>query len=403
MKILYLSQQELNINGEGIYSDLINGLIERGHDITLCCADSTYQRTEYTNDGIKKLKVKVANQFGVNIIKKGLIILSLENVITKAIKRYLKNESFDLVLYATPPITFAKVIKYCKKKYGCKSYLMLKDIFPQNAVDLNMMSTTGLGGILYKLFRKKEIELYKTSDRIGCMSPANMKYLLEHNNYINEKKVEIFPNAIKIREKDNCLKSKGEIFDKLNINKDKVIFIYGGNMGKPQGLGYLADAIKNCRDITAAHFIMIGKGSEKDKFFRLLSGVENVTTLDALPQADYEKLCAQCDIGMVVLDKRFTIPNFPSRILSYLDNSMPVFASTDKNTDIKELIEDANCGKWCCSDDIQAFREKVIWFVENKEQLDKMGKNGRNYLVMNFDVAKNIEKLEVFCNTNTKE
>ena len=106
---------------------------------------------------------------------------------------------------------------------------------------------------------------------------------------------------------------------------------------------------------------------------------------------------------MVVLDKRFTIPNFPSRILSYLDNSMPVFASTDKNTDIKELIEDANCGKWCCSDDIQAFREKVIWFVENKEQLDKMGKNGRNYLVMNFDVAKNIEKLEVFCNTNTKE
>lgn len=404
MKILYLSQKDIDIASEGIYSDLINGLIENGHDITLCCADSKYEKTEYVNDGIKRLKVKVANQFGVNIIKKGLVLLSLEGTITKAIKKHLKNENFDLILYATPPITFANVIKYCKKKYGSKSYLMLKDIFPQNAVDLRMMSTTGLTSILYKLFKAKENKLYIYSDKIGCMSPANIEYILKHNTYLDKSKVELFPNAIKIEDKATLPKTKGEIFDKLNINKDNIVFIYGGNMGKPQGLNFLADAIKNCNDIESVHFIMIGKGAEKDKFFDALKGVKNVTTLDALPKAEYEELCSQCDIGMVVLDKRFTIPNYPSRTLSYLDNSMPVFACTDMNTDIRNLVEDnAKCGKWCYSDDINAFRDNVLWFVNNQDKLIELGKNGRDYLVNNFDVTKNIQKLEAFCNGNAKE
>lgn len=399
MKILYLSQKDIDIDGEGIYSDLINGLLAKGYEIVLCCADSRYEKTGVAEERIKKVKIKVPNQFGVNFIKKGLVLLRLEGVIKRAIRKYLKGERFDLVLYATPPITLAGVIAYCKKTFCCKSYLMLKDIFPQNAVDLHMMSTHGATGILYKFFRKKEKKLYVYSDRIGCMSPANVEYLLKHNPYLDKGKVELFSNAIQIRDVKTGAAGK-ELLEKYRIDKDKLVFIYGGNLGKPQGLDFLAEAIAHCSDLEGVHFVMIGKGGEKERFFRALRNLKNVTALDALPKEEYEKFCAECDVGMVVLDKRFTIPNYPSRILSYLNNAMPVFACTDTSSDVKELVEkQALCGKWCFSGSVQDFKETVRWFLDNRDKLNEMGRNGKQYLIAHFNVEDNIKKLEEFVNS----
>jgi aspartate 1-decarboxylase len=77
---------------------------------------------------------------------------------------------------------------------------MLKDIFPQNAVDLGMIKTTGIKSLLYKYFRRKEKGLYFISDRIGCMSQANVDYvgsitidseLLAAANIIRGEKVQV--------------------------------------------------------------------------------------------------------------------------------------------------------------------------------------------------------------------
>lgn len=399
MRILYISQKDIDIKTCGISSDLINALIGAKHEVVICCADSKYEKTRVCTDGIKKVEIKVPNQFGVNIIRKGLIILSLERVIKKAIKKYLSDEKFDLVLYATPPITLANVVKYCKKKFGCKSYLMLKDIFPQNAVDLNMMSTGGITGILYRMFRIKEKKLYEYSDAIGCMSNANIEYLQKHNPYLKGKKIELFPNAVAVKGKPERSKDKYGSLSAYGIKDEDVVFIYGGNLGKPQGLDFLEKALKNCADVKGVHFIIIGKGSEKDKLFKALEDTDNVTTLEALPKNEYDRLCALCDVGMIMLDKRFTIPNYPSRMLSYLENAMPIFACTDKNTDVRQLVEEqARCGKWCYSDDMGAFRNSIEWFSENKDSLKALGENGYNYMAENFNVQDNVKRLENFIN-----
>lgn len=399
MKVLYIGQFDIELARQGIYGSIVASLLRKNHEVVLCCADDRYERTQIIEHrGVKKVEVKVSNQFGVNIIKKGLILLRLEKVMKKAINRYLKNESFDLVLYATPPITLANVVKFSKKKFGCKSYLMLKDIFPQNAVDLQMMSKTGLTGIIYKVFRAKEKKLYKYSDAIGCMSQANIDYLKDHNDNLQGKRIELFPNAVTI-DRDNPPTKTGErdILDKYGVPKDKMVFIYGGNLGKPQGLDFLEKGIKSVSGNKDVYFIIIGKGSEKKKLFAALNGVENVLTLDALPKDEYEKLCAQCDVGMIMLDKRFTIPNYPSRMLSYMQNAMPMFACTDKNTDVRQLVEEqANCGKWCYSDDVDAFKSSIEWFVNNRDRLAELGKNGYNYMVKHFNVEDNVKRLEEF-------
>lgn len=399
MKILYIGQFDINLDKKGIFGSLISKLLYHGHSVVVCCADSKYEKTQIVEScGIKKVEIKVPNQFGANIIKKGLILIRLERVMKKAIDKYLSGDEFDLVLYATPPITLANVVKHCKKKYGCRSYLMLKDIFPQNAVDLHMMSKRGVTGLLYKFFRAKETKLYKYSDGIGCMSPANIEYLKAHNEGLEGKRIELFPNAVQVDDQVVPKKTSGkDLLLKYGISTDKLVFIYGGNLGKPQGLDFLAKGIKETCKNENVYFIIIGKGSEKNKLFEALNGVENVLTLEALPKEEYEKLCAQCDVGMVMLDKRFTIPNYPSRMLSYMQNAMPIFACTDKNTDVKQLIEEqAKCGKWCYSDDIEAFKTCVDWFVENRDKLEKMGENGYFYMTKHFNVKENVKKLEEF-------
>ena len=147
-------------------------------------------------DGVHILNVKTLNIQKTNVVEKGIGTLLLESQYKAAIMKYLKGVKFDLITYSTPPITFTNVVKYLKKENPqAISYLQLKDIFPQNAVDMGMF---GEKSLFNWYFRKKEIALYKASDYIGCMSPANVKFLLEHNPEVSSERVEVAPNSIEI-------------------------------------------------------------------------------------------------------------------------------------------------------------------------------------------------------------
>ena len=409
MKVLMLTIGQIDsLQKESVHINVIRALIGAGHSVSVLCSRERRLGlpTEYSvESGIKIVRLRTLNVTRCSLLEKGVSMLLLEHQFVGAIKKYFKDDEFDLVIYNTPPITLANVVKYCKKKFGCKSYLMLKDIFPQNAVDLGMMSTRGITGILYKMFRAKEKKLYKYSDGIGCMSNANIEYLKAHNDNLDGKVIELFPNAVIVKSPHAPQKTKNrDVLDRLGVAADKMVFIYGGNLGKPQGLDFVAEAIKECCNIDGICFIIIGKGVEKKKLFAKLKGVANVIALDALPKDEYERLCGQCDVGMVALDKRFTIPNYPSRMLSYLENAMPIFACTDKNTDVKDLVEDqAKCGKWCPSGDVDAFKECVEWFVANRDRLEQLGVNGYEYMAVNFNVADNVKKLEKFVQGNKED
>ena len=206
MNILFMTLSRIDdINKSSIYCDLLRCFKEKGHSIYTVSPNEkrTGRPTELLcTDDVHMLNVAVGNVTkNSNLISKGLATVTLEGLFIKAIKKYFADVRFDLVIYSTPPITFSKVISYIKKRDGAKSYLLLKDIFPQNAVDIGMMKTSGPMGLIYKNFRKKEKKLYAISDRIGCMSQANVDYVLKHNSEIAPKNVEICPNSIEVTDK----------------------------------------------------------------------------------------------------------------------------------------------------------------------------------------------------------
>ncbi|MCU7618697.1 glycosyltransferase family 4 protein [Chryseobacterium sp. PBS4-4] len=346
MNIIFLTLVEINsIEDRGIYQDLLRKFRNEGHDVTIV-TPMERRRGVSTNfkekEGVSILQVKTFNIQKTNIIEKGIGTLAIEYQYLSAIKKYTSDKKFDLVLYSTPPITFAKVIEFVKKRDHAKSYLLLKDIFPQNAVDMNMLKD---GGFLHKQFVRKEKKLYQISDTIGCMSEANVDFVLKHNPEINKSKVEVNPNTIEPVIFNYSDGQKKSIRKKYQIPTDKKVFVYGGNLGKPQGLDFLLETIQTTK-FDNIFFLIVGDGTEFPKIQEWFNNKKpgNAKLLQRLPKEDYDKLLAACDVGLIFLDKNFLIPNFPSRLLSYLEMKIPVLAATDSNTDIGDIIEKANCG-----------------------------------------------------------
>lgn len=234
MNILFLTLSRISdISERGIYTDLMREFIRNGHSVYIVVpAERRFHQPAgvMENSGAKILKVKTLDIQKANLIEKGIGTLLLEYQYQQAIERFWKDVRFDLILYSTPPITFNKVIASLKTRYGAKTYLLLKDIFPQNAVDLGMFSKKSL---FYKLFRRKEEKLYELSDYIGCVSPANVEYVLKHNPSLNPDKVEICPNSMELRNDDEFLIDREALLDKLNIPINKCLFVYGGGFRTP--------------------------------------------------------------------------------------------------------------------------------------------------------------------------
>ena len=375
-----------SVEGRGIYTDLMRKFRDEGHRVYI--VSPTERRDGCKTSVIEEkrvniLSVRTLNVQKTNVFEKGIGQVSIEFLYKRAIKKYFKGVSFDLILYSTPPITFPKVIEYAKRANpSAKTYLLLKDIFPQNAVDMGMLSKTGVKGILYKFFRTKEKKLYALTDYIGCMSPANVRYVLEHNPEISADRVEIAPNSLELVETHTTVDHS--VLAKYNIPTEKPIFIYGGNLGVPQGIPFLVECLETNADREDCHFVVVGSGTYYQKLadWYQARNPKAVTVMKGLPKDDYDRLVQACQVGLIFLDYRFTIPNFPSRLLSYLEYRMPVISCTDPNCDTGTIAEENGFGLYAPSNDVAAFTLAVDKMLAS--DIPSMGEKGYQFLKDNY-------------------
>jgi len=392
MNVIFLTLVRISdIEERGIYQDLMRKFRDEGHQVFIVTATERKLGQETSlveSHGVKILNVKTLNVQKTNIVEKGIGTLLIERQFKAAIKKYLGTVPFDLITYSTPPITFTNVVKFLKRKNpSAISYLQLKDIFPQNAVDIGLF---GEKSVFNWYFREKEKALYKTSDFIGCMSPANVEFVLKHNPEISPERVEVAPNSVELKEDavmddpDQKKAANYYIRKKYDLPLDKPIIIYGGNLGKPQGIDFLVKCLDANKKRIDCYFVIVGSGTN----YGLISDWYdrnkdcNVKLMQSLPKSDYDLLVKSCDVGLIFLDHRFTIPNYPSRLLSYLENKMPVLCATDVNTDIGRIAEENGYGYWCESVNPEDFTALVDKMLSSDRKA--MGEKGYEFLKENY-------------------
>lgn len=413
MNVLFLTiTRILSVEERELYQDLMRKFRDEGHNVYIVTPrERRYKELTSLQEvnGVHILGVKTLNLQKTSLVEKGIGTVLFESQFKAAIQKYISNIDFDLLLYSTPPITFPNVINYLKIAYPkAKTYLLLKDIFPQNAVDLGMLSTSGIKGGLYRYFRRKEKKLYALSDYIGCMSPANVEYVLKHNPEVNPEKVEVAPNSIEApcppkgeifeneSEDDKVLRENNEryhIRKKYDLPLDRPILIYGGNLGRPQGIPFLIECLDANKERKDCHFLIIGDGVEYDRIDTWYSQAKpsNVSLFRRLPKQDFELLTGACDIGLVFLDHRFTIPNYPSRTLSYMANKLPILIASDVASDMGPIAESNGFGFWCESNSVASFTAQLNKMLSS--DIRAMGQNGFIFLCNNYLVSNTYETI----------
>lgn len=395
MNVIFLTLLDFNSFGEyNIYCDLLRQFKMDGHEV-YCISPVERRRNEQTHmkENGHLLKLRVGNTQKTNVIEKGISTLLIEQQFMRAIKKYFSNIKFDLVLYSTPPITLGRTVAYLKKRDGAHTYLLLKDIFPQNAVDIGMLSKTGLKGLIYRYFRNKEKKLYAMSDYIGCMSKANADYVINNNREIAAERVEVCPNCIEIRDMRLTQQEQIQMREKYKIPQDKRIFVYGGNLGKPQDVPFVIECMKSQEKNEDAFFFVVGDGTEYDlvESYCAKEKPHNVKLMKKIAKEDYDRMIAACDVGMIFLDHRFTIPNFPSRLLAYMQAGLPVLACTDLSTDVGKTVVDGGFGWWCeskCADDFARIMEET-----QKADIEQMGSKALEYLREHYTAKRGYEDI----------
>lgn len=365
-----------------LYTDLMQEFARKGHDVLVVAP--AFQKNDYgcrIEGDVKVLRVSTLPLFRVGAIRKGIANLLLPFQYKKAIKNYTNDLDFDLIILPTPPITLITVASWLKKVSSGKVYLILRDIFPQNAVDLNMMKKNGL---FHKYFRRKELKLYSASDTIGCMSKANVSYVKHHNPEVKSEKLHLLPNWEKLPSpisQDDI----NQISEKFKIT-DKFVAIFGGNLGKPQRMENIVNLAKSCAEYKDIFFLILGSGTEQGTVQRLISkfNLSNIKLIDRLPKKEYIQVLAAADIGLISLSEEFTIPNFPSKVLTYFGLQKPVLASLDLQTDFGQMLEETKSGLWAEAGETKKLKDKLLWLYKNKEERMKMGVNGYNHMKSNL-------------------
>jgi glycosyltransferase involved in cell wall biosynthesis len=395
MKILYLTLGFPLPTVPSTPSDIMQLMEEfcrQGHQVDVVTVDERKNNrpTRIAQEGpFQVLRVRTGNIYDVGAYEKGLSLISVPRLFRRAMAEHLPERRYDLVIYVAPPVTFSRLIRELKRRQpSLKTYLILKDIFPQNARDLGIIRNP----LLFAFFKRQERELYAVSDVIGCMSPANVAYLRQHNPELPADKVEVLPNT-RTPGPDEGLLPPGALRRQHGIPEGAVVVLYGGNLGVPQGLGFLLEVFEANRQRSDIHFLLVGRGTERKRLADAITakGLTNVTQIAHLPRLEYEALARECDIGLVCLDPRFTIPNFPSRVLSYFEIRMPVLAALDRATDFGDMLDQAQAGFWCHAGDLAAFQSNLDRLVADPQLRAHMGASGRKYLECHFTSSKAYE------------
>ena len=373
MNVLFLFVSLQNLDSDsGLFCQLINEFAKNGHHVCVSAkgkdVDKTCVRKE---NGIDVLRIKSHDFTGVsNNVKKALAYQEYAIKQRFYTKRYFKNERFDLIISHSLPPELAYIAGGLKSYFKCPFYLIQTDFIWQDAVAFGYFSANNSIALYYRFWEKR---MFKKADYIGCPTMGNVSFIKKYYPDIKDSKFNFLPfwlNELDVSP-DYKLKEEYGLKGKFSV-------IYGGSVGAAQRIEHVVELADACKDYKDIVFVILGKGAYLDVIKGMVKDkkLDNVIFKAFLPQDQYLRFLATCDVGMIILNEKMATPNLPSKSLSYLNMRIPILAALDHTTDFGYYLEENNAGQWGYSDDIPTLKEKLIAYYESQELREKVKENG---------------------------
>jgi hypothetical protein len=344
--------------------DLAKEMVDLGVEVTIFVPDEKVAKGEfvetYSLSGIDVVHVRSGKIKNVNYVVRAFreILMPWQMILNLKRSNYsLKN--WDGVVWYSPSIFISFFATYLAKVSAAKTYLILRDIFPQWALDVGLLSK----GPAYYFFRMVEKYQYRSADRIGVQAAGDVGYFESENLTILDK-VEVLNNW---RTKPVMQSSRSLIKNSLIAGRE--IFIYSGNIGAAQNLYTFVEAAEVLMPRKDIGFLFIGGGSEKDKIRDLVKSkkLDNFVVLDEIAHEDLPSLYLDCRCGIISLDINLSTHNIPGKFLSYLYSGLPVIANINPGNDLETIVNKYEVGRCISTIDPFEIARQIVSMVDTMD------------------------------------
>lgn len=371
-----------------IFHDLAVELCRRGHEILVVTpSDTVKAKTSISReDGVTVIRIRAADMKSANKLVRLWREARLSATMLRNGREVFENNPCDLIVYYSPTIFFGKLVHSLKMGWGCKAYLMHRDIFPQWAVAAGIIRERGL---FHRYLRKIELEQYAAADVIGVEARGNLPYF-ESGDQGSHFKLEVLYNWIS--ESGEPVASPWR--QKLGL-ENKVVFFYGGNIGVAQNLDSIVELARRMRARGNVAFLLMGEGSEVARLNREIArlGLENIRIVPPLSREEYMSCVAEFDVGVISLNRHHRWNPFPGKLLGYCAYGKPVLASLNPDHDLMDILHRSDAGIACVAGELECLEQAAILLASDPHTRARMGKNARALADSMFSVRAGANRI----------
>ncbi len=339
--------------------DLSLELVRQGHQPTVLIPAADINQPWLLEDmsGVHVVRLKAPRTKDVGYVRRTIAEFLMPFAMLKSLRKSpLSGVRWDGVVWYSPTIFLGPIANSLKQYSACKSYLIVRDIFPEWAVDMGLLSR----GLPYHFFKSIARYQYSVADVIGVQTPGNLSYFDAWSSGTN-RRVEVLQNWLADAPIVGCSISVAQ-----SPLAGRIIFVYAGNMGVAQGMDIMIELAECLLDRGDIGFLFVGRGSESQRLHEesKTRGLSNVVFYDEIDPEEIAGLYAQCHVGIVALDPRHKTHNIPGKFLSYMQSGLPVLANINRGNDLAGMIEREGVGRVCIENSVTILHRFALDLVD---------------------------------------
>jgi glycosyltransferase involved in cell wall biosynthesis len=379
----------LRTSGAVQLRDLSREIARQGHALTVLLP-SPDQVTAWSLegvDGVRVLRLKAPRTKDIGYVRRTLGELAMPFAMMRQFRKSpLSSERWDGVVWYAPSIFHGPLASTLKSRSNCKGYLIIRDIFPEWAVDMGLMGR----GLPYRFFDAVARYQYSVADVIGVQTPGNRAYFDQWQQQPG-RTLEVL---------QNWLDKPAPVRCSIRVNETALagrrVFVYAGNIGIAQGMDILLDLAEKLRYRADVGFLFVGRGSDASRLKASAKDrkLNNVLFCDEIDPDEIPDLYSQCSVGVVALDPRHRSHNIPGKFLTYMQSGLPVLANVNTGNDLAQMIRDEQVGQVCESnqvDELLQLTDKLLSQIDS--QADDLPKRCRSLFEREFAVERAVRQI----------
>ena len=352
---------------------------DQGHEVTVV-TPTPKQKEKIridTLDGVTVCRFRSGEIKNVGKIKRAINETRLSYHAWRSFQAYFEAHPHDLIVYYSPTIFWGGLVARLKRLWNAQSYLILRDLFPQWAIDQGLIRE---GSKIEQYFRYFEKKNYNSADTIGLMSQKNLEWF--ERSVHTDKRLEVLHNWAANEPVEVVTDHK----KRLGL-EGKVIYFYGGNIGHAQDMMNIVRLAKAMQGEERAHFVLVGAGDEVELVREaiLREKMDNMSLLPAVSQEEFKQMLASFDVGLFTLHKEHSTHNFPGKLLGYMVQELPILGSINTGNDLKEIVEEAGAGLVTVNGEDEKLLENALKLLDDDHRRE-IGQNAKKLLASTFSV-----------------